>query len=123
MSGALNSYGQRRTMRQHMQESAPPEIVQKCLEAADGTPLHDIGDLLRHRCLRGCEPGTSKGPRGWGWFPTVIANAVRDWREQEAAAKDPSRKKHWSEYDVHADSEMERASSAFDTLADLEATA
>ena len=123
MSGALDSYGQRRTMRQHMQESAPPEIVQKCLEAADGTPLQDIGAVLRHRCLHGCEPGTTKGPHSWGWFPTVIANAVRAWREQEAAANDPSLKKHWSEYNIEPDSGMERANSAFDTLDDVEATA
>ena len=73
MSVALNSYGQRCTMQRHMQESAPPQIVQMCLEAADGISLRDIGELLRHRCLHGCEPGTSKGPHSWGWFPTVIA--------------------------------------------------
>jgi|CZKN01.1.fsa_nt_gi hypothetical protein len=122
MSVALNSYGQRCTMQRHMQESAPPQIVQMCLEAADGISLRDIGELLRHRCLHGCEPGTSKGPHSWGWFPTVIANAIRSWREQEAATQDPLRKKHWREYPVEAGSEMERAISAFDTL-DLEATA
>ena len=122
MSVALNSYGQRCTMQRHMQESAPPQIVQMCLEAADGISLRDIGELLRHRCLHGCEPGTSKGPHSWGWFPTVIANAIRSWREQEAATQDPLRKKHWREYPVEAGSEMDRAISAFDTL-DLEATA
>jgi hypothetical protein len=122
MAAALNSYGQRCTMQRQMQESAPPEIVQMCLEATDGTPLRDIGELLRHRCLHGCEPGTSKGPHSWGWFPTVIANAIRAWRQQEAAAQEPLRKTHWSEYPVEVKSEMERAISAFDTL-DLEATA
>jgi hypothetical protein len=123
MADALNRYGRRRTMSQHMQEDVPPVIVQKCLEAVDGLPLADVGELLRHRCSHGCEPGTGKGPRGWGWFPTVIANAVRAWREQEAAAADPSLKKHLRDYEIKAEPNIEQGSSAFDTLDDIGATA
>jgi hypothetical protein len=125
MADALNRYGRGPTMSEYMQESAPPAIVQKCLAAADGASLDDIGQILRHRCLNGCDPGRNKGPRGWGWFPTVITNATRSWRDQEAAAKDPSLRRHWSEFNVAADPAMPRAVSAFSTLDvdDLEATA
>ena len=122
LSDAVGLFGEKRKMRDLMGEDPPPVIVQKVLEAADGIPVHDIFAILRHRCLQGCEPGTSKGPHSWGWFPTVIANAIRAWREQEAATRDPLRKKHWSEYAVEVDPGMGRATSAFDTL-DLEATA
>lgn len=123
MADALNRYGRRRTMSQHMQEEAPLAIVQKCLEASDGTPLGDIAEILRHRCSGGCEPGSSKGPNSWGWFPTVIANEIRSRRQQAAATQDPSRKKHWSDYRADADPELERSASTFSTLDDLEATA
>jgi Helix-turn-helix domain len=124
MSDAISSYGRRRTMRQHMQESAPPPIVTKCLEAAGGTPLRDIGEILRYKCVnRGLEPGTSKGPQGWGWFPAVIAGEVRERREQSAAAADPNRKTRLSDFPVATEIWMERATSAFDTLDDLGATA
>jgi hypothetical protein len=123
MAECLNRYGRGPTMCQYMQEVAPRSIVLKCLEAAAGTPLRDIDAILRHRCVRGCDPGSSKGPRGWGWFATVIANAIRGRREQEAAAQDTSLRKHWSDYSVPANPEFWRAASAFDTLDDLEATA
>ena len=123
LSDAIGSYGRRRVMRDLMGEEPPPGIIQKCLVAADGLSVKDIFEILRHRCLHGFEPGTSKGPRGWGWFPTVIENAVKAWREQEAAAQDPSRKQHLSEFPVNADPQMLRAISAFDTLDDLGATA
>jgi hypothetical protein len=106
-----------------MGEEPPPGIVQKCLAAADGLSVQDLYAILRHRCTHGFEPGTRKGPQGWGWFPKVIENAVYASREQEAAAQDPSRKKHLSEFPVKADPEMLRAISAFDTLDDLRATA
>src|ERR1039457_729604 len=57
--------------------------------------LAGTAQLFLRGPLRGCEPGTKKGPQGWGWFPAVIGNAARARREQEAAAQDPSRKKHW----------------------------
>lgn len=124
MSDAISSYGRRRTMREHMGENAPPLIVTKCLEAVGGTPLRDIGEILRHKCVnRGLEPGTSKGPLGWGWFPAVIAGEVRARRDQSAAAADPNRKTRLSDFSVVTESWMERATSAFDTLEDLGATA
>jgi hypothetical protein len=123
MSDVLRSYGRRRTMCEHMQEDPPPQIVQQCLEAAYGVPLRDIREILDHRCTRRCEPGTRKGPNSWGWFPAVIGNAIRARRDQEAAAQDPSRKKHWREYNIPSDPEMVRAIAAFSTLDETEETA
>jgi hypothetical protein len=124
MADALNRYGRRRTMRDHMQEDVPAVIVQKCLDAAEGTPLSDIGVILMHKCVnRGLDPGTSSGPKGWGWFPTIIATEVRLRREQRAALQDPTRKKHWSEYNAATSPEMLRGISAFSTVDDLEAIA
>jgi hypothetical protein len=119
----LGSYGRRRTMRYHMQEEAPSAIVEKCLEAADGNSLRDVVEILRYKCVnRGLDPGTSNGPKGWGWFPTVLANEIRARREQLAASQEPTGK-HWSEYEVKPNEEMQRAISTFCTLDDLGATA
>ena len=41
----------------------------------------------------------------------------------DAAANDPARRKHCSEYSIGADPQMARALSAFDTLDDLKARA
>ncbi len=124
MSVLLNFYGSRRTMSHHMQESAPPVIVERCLEIAQGVPLSDVRDILRHKCVnRGFDPGTRNGPKGWGWFPTVLESELRSRREQFEAATVATRRKHWSEYEIVEDLEMGRMTSAFDTLDELEATA
>jgi len=124
LSNAIGVYGQRRTMRAQMGEDPPRVIVQQVLEAADGVPVQDIFAFLRHLCFQGCEPGTSKGPHSWGWFPKVIANAIESRREQEAAAADLLHKEHASEYCAALEADMARAMSAFSTLDadDLEAT-
>jgi hypothetical protein len=109
MADALNRYGGKPSMSEFMRQSAPPNIIRMCLKAADGTPLRDIGEILRHRCFNGCLPGRSKGPRGWGWFPTVIANAIRGWRKWEAVARDPSPNGYCDDFNVATDSQMLRA--------------
>ena len=95
-----------------------------CLQAADGTSLRDIGEILRYKCVnRGLDPGTRNGPQGWGWFPKVIETEVRARREQEAASNDPNLRKHWSQFDVTVDPDVLRGMSAFSPLDDFEATA
>lgn len=81
ISDAIGSYGLRRTMREHMREEPPTVIVQKCLAAANGLSVQDIFAILRELCNRGFDPGARNGPRGWGWFPTIIENAVKSERE------------------------------------------
>jgi len=81
MTQALGAYGQRVQMRRYMGEEPPEAIVQKCLEAAGGVTLQDVGHLVRGICLKGFEPGSERGPKSWGWFVTVIQNAVKKCRE------------------------------------------
>ena len=123
MSELLNSYGRFRTMREHMQQNVPAIIVEKCLAAAGGVRLTDIKEILHHRCWRGCDPGTHKGPHHWEWFPAVIANEIRSRREQAAAAQNPFRKTHWSEYGAVQRPELIRGASSFSTLDDFEVPA
>jgi hypothetical protein len=109
-------------MRDQMQEDAPTSIVQRCLEIMDDTPLADIIEILCFKYMnRGLDPGTAKGPQGWGWFPVIIANELQSRRDQTAAAEDPTRKTHWRDYDVAHDPEMAAMTSGFDTLDELEA--
>jgi hypothetical protein len=109
-------------MCEHMKEDPPTKIVLQCLDNAGDASLCDIREILDHRCTRGCEPGSSKGPNSWGWFPAVIGNAIRERREQEAAAQDPSRRKHWREFTIAEDPEIGRANPAFSALDETEAT-
>jgi len=120
MSVALNSYASGAPCSDTCKRAHRRRLC-KCAGGSGRHIVADIGELLRHRCLHGCEPELARA-RIAGMVSTVIANAIRSWREQEAATQDPLRKKHWREYPVEAGSEMERAISAFDTL-DLEATA
>jgi hypothetical protein len=81
MTRALGSFGQRVQMRRYMGQEPPEVIVEKSLKAADGVDLQDVGDLLRRLCLKGFEPGSATGPKGWGWFVAVIDHAVKKHRE------------------------------------------
>ena len=117
MSDAIATYGRRRTMRQHMGEEPPRIIVLKCLDAAVGVPRHDVLEILRYKCVkRGLDPGTSSGPRGWGWFPTIIANEIQARRDMNTAMRDPDRKRHWSEHNIPSAGEILAGISAFSTL-------
>jgi hypothetical protein len=49
------------------------ELVAQTLAAAKGASAHDIFIYLRHLRTHGQAPGEANGPRGWGWFPKVVA--------------------------------------------------
>jgi hypothetical protein len=81
MRDAMGAYGRRRTMREHTGEEPPPAVALNCLIAAEGIPLREVGEILRHKCfVLGLDPGSKYGPRGWGWFPAVIANELKKRR-------------------------------------------
>jgi hypothetical protein len=86
LSEVIGSYGLRRKMQEHMRGKPPLGVVEACLKAADGLPVLEIFGILREKCLRGFEPGSSKGPQGWGWFPTVIGNEVKSRQDYGAVS-------------------------------------
>jgi hypothetical protein len=117
MADALARYGDPSQMRSVMGEEPPAAIVEQCLQAADGLALQDIGNLLVHRCQHGCKPRMQKGPRGWAWFPAVIRNAAKEYREVEQASAKPAR---LSDYPVSIDPAILRGAEAFGFTGDEE---
>jgi hypothetical protein len=48
------------------------KLVRQCMQAGAGAPVEEIQWLLKHLWQNGQSPRDPSGPRGWGWFPSVI---------------------------------------------------
>lgn len=57
----------------YMKSQPDAKIVERVRRAANGATYEALAEFLRLKYTRGCKPGTRAGPRGWAWFPIVVA--------------------------------------------------
>lgn len=103
----------KRAITEYMQEEPDDHLILQVIEAGGGVSAKDISAHFKALWLKGCKPGTARGPRSFGWFPAVTRQYFADLRAMEDARCNPTSAAHWADAKPVENSNLDAGMEAF----------